>query len=313
MNKPLASLSLDLDNAWSYLQIHGNEEWQSYPSYLDQLVPMFLDDMAARNLKVTVFVVGKDASLPQNRDLLRGIAESGHEIGNHSFNHLPWLDRFTAAGLRAELTEAHDAIGTATGSSTVGFRGPGFSFSAETLSVLASLGYTYDASTLPTFIGPLARAYYFRSGDLSEEERELRSKLFGSFKDIRLPNTAYRWATHDLMELPVTTIPLIRTPFHLSYLLWLAGISEKLADLYLSVALAACRATGTTPSVLIHPLDFFGGDDAPDLAFFPGMEHSGAEKRAISGHFLDRLTDAFDFTTCRAHVEASKPSRTVTL
>ncbi len=311
--KPLASLSLDLDNAWSYLQIHGDKEWQGYPSYLEQLVPMFLDDMAARNLNVTVFVVGKDASLPQNGDLLRGIAESGHEIGNHSFNHLPWLDRFTAADLRAELTSAHEAIGAATGTDLIGFRGPGFSYSAETFDILDSLGYSYDASMLPTFIGPLARAYYFRSGDLSEQERELRSKLFGSFSDGRRPNTAYRWAGYELMELPVTTIPLIRTPFHVSYLLWLAGVSPKLADLYLSLAIAACKATGTGPSVLIHPLDFFGGDDAPDLTFFPGMEHSGAEKRAIFGHFLDRLTDAFNFTTCRAHVEASKPSTTVTL
>ncbi len=311
--KRRASLSLDLDNAWSYLQIHGHPEWSTYPSYLDQLIPIFLDDMAERNLTVTVFVVGKDASLPQNRDLLAGIAEAGHEVGNHSFNHLPWLDRFSPEELRSELTRAHDAIETATGQTPVGFRGPGFSFSRETLDVLSSLGYAYDASTLPTFIGPLARAFYFRSGELNDEERELRSKLFGSFSDVRRPNKPYRWVPQQVAELPVTTIPMIRTPFHLSYLLWLAGISTRIADLYLSLALAACRATATAPSVLVHPLDFFGGDDSPGLSFFPGMEHSGAEKRALTGHFLDRLTDAFDFTTCREHVEGSQPSRTVTL
>ena len=203
------------------------------------------------------------------------------------------------------MATAHEAIGDATGQAPIGFRGPGFSFSDDLLAVLADLGYTYDASTLPTFIGPLARAYYFRSGELSPEEREIRSRLFGEFRDVLRPNAPYAW-DHGIKELPVTVLPWLRTPFHLSYLLWLAGISQGLADFYLTMAIRLCRLAGVAPSVLIHPLDFFGGDDAPDLAFFPGMEQSGAEKRARTAHFLDRLTDEFDFGTCRDHVGALK-------
>ena len=43
MSKPIASLSLDLDNKWSYLKTHGDEGWDQYPSYLDVVVPRFLD------------------------------------------------------------------------------------------------------------------------------------------------------------------------------------------------------------------------------------------------------------------------------
>ena len=43
---------------------------------------------------------------------------------------------------------------------------------------LADRGYTYDGSTLPTWIGPLARAYYFRQAKLTAEQREERSMLF---------------------------------------------------------------------------------------------------------------------------------------
>lgn len=32
-----ASISLDLDNLWSYLKIHGDDGWRSFPSYLDRL------------------------------------------------------------------------------------------------------------------------------------------------------------------------------------------------------------------------------------------------------------------------------------
>ena len=40
--KPIASLSLDLDNKWSYMKTHGDPGWESLPSYLPVVVPRFL-------------------------------------------------------------------------------------------------------------------------------------------------------------------------------------------------------------------------------------------------------------------------------
>ncbi len=68
--KPLASLSLDADNQWSYMKIHGDDGWDAYPSYLDVLAPRALDVLAAHDLKITFFIVGQDAALPENRDAL---------------------------------------------------------------------------------------------------------------------------------------------------------------------------------------------------------------------------------------------------
>src|SRR5690349_20621843 len=95
MSKPLASLSLDLDNKWSYMKTHGDEGWDRYPSYLDRVVPRVLEILAARNLKITFFIVGQDAALDSNRAALRAIADAGHEIGNHSFHHEPWLHLYS--------------------------------------------------------------------------------------------------------------------------------------------------------------------------------------------------------------------------
>src|SRR5512134_3163023 len=89
--KPYASLSLDLDNRWSYLKTHGDPGWQSFPSYLDLVVPRVLDNLHARNWTITFFIVGQDAALAKNHDAIRSIAKAGHEIGNHSFHHNPWL------------------------------------------------------------------------------------------------------------------------------------------------------------------------------------------------------------------------------
>jgi peptidoglycan/xylan/chitin deacetylase (PgdA/CDA1 family) len=165
--KPRASLSLDLDNPWSYLKTRGQRGWESFPTYLPLVIPRVLDFLAARDLTISFFVVGQDAALEVNRAPLRSLADAGHEIGNHSFHHQPWLHLSSEAEIEAELGQAEEVIEAATGKRPAGFRGPGFSLSAATLRVLARRGCGYDTSTFPAFLGPLARAYYFMTARMS--------------------------------------------------------------------------------------------------------------------------------------------------
>ena len=248
--KPICSLSLDLDNLWSYLKVHGDEAWAEYPSYLDVFVPRLLDFLQKRNLRVSVFIVGRDAGIESNRRWLRMLADAGHEICNHSYQHEPWLHLYSREEIEQELTASEEAIEAATGKRPLGFRGPGFSFSPQLLASLAERGYVYDASTFPSFIGPLARAYYFRTTRLSREERQKRSELFGGFGEVLLSNKPYRWQLdgRTLLEIPVTTIPLLRAPFHFSYLIYLAQKSPALARLYLGFATALCRRASSPSS-----------------------------------------------------------------
>src|SRR5262249_8483709 len=124
MSKPIASLSLDLDNKWSYLKTHGDRGWEQYPSYLDVVVPRFLEMLGSLDLRTTVFIVGQDAAIARNRSLLRSIAAAGHEIGNHSFHHEPWLHLYSPAEIEAEISTAEESIAAATGVVPSGFRGP---------------------------------------------------------------------------------------------------------------------------------------------------------------------------------------------
>jgi peptidoglycan/xylan/chitin deacetylase (PgdA/CDA1 family) len=231
--RPLASLSLDLDNKWSYLKTHGDPGWQSFPTYLPLVVPRFLSFLQARSLTITVFVVGQDAVLPENQAALRSIADAGHEIGNHSFHHEPWLHLYSEAEAEHELARAEESIHRATGQRPAGFRGPGYSLSPAILRILARRGYQYDASTLPTFIGPLARAYYFMTARLSAAEMRRRKILFGTVRDGLRSIKPYRWQTDagSLLEIPVTTLPLLKAPIHFSYLLYLSLYNVALAFL----------------------------------------------------------------------------------
>jgi peptidoglycan/xylan/chitin deacetylase (PgdA/CDA1 family) len=306
MKRLPATLSLDLDNHWSYLRTRGDAAWESYPSYLNIVVPRVLGFLRERSLRITVFIVGRDAARSENREALASIAASGHEIGNHSHNHEPWLHLLSPDQVRSELSQAHAAIEAATGVSPRGFRGPGFSLSDGTLASLVELGYSYDASTLPTFIGPLARAYYFRTAGISAEEKEQRAALFGDWRDVLRPIRPYRWRVGpgSLVEVPVTTMPFFRLPFHFSYLLYAAEKSDRLADAYLGTALGLCRLARVPPSLLLHPLDFLGPNEAFGLEFFPGMATPAEAKLRRLDRFLGAIGRHFELRPLGEQVAA---------
>ncbi len=307
----MISVSLDVDNLWSYLKIHGDPEWRSFPTYLDEFVDVVLDQLDRLNLRITFFVVGQDAALERNARALRAIGAAGHEVANHSFHHEPWLHLRSRAELDEEIRSAEGAIESATGRRPRGFRGPGFSLSADTLAVLAERGYLYDASTFPTFIGPLARAYYFsHATGLTADERQARAQLFGKLSEGLRPLKPYVWNAggRELMEIPVTTMPILKIPFHQSYLLYLAGMSRTLAFAHLQLALALCAATRTQPSFLLHPLDFLGGDRVTQLPFFPGMSQSTAFKLQLFRDVMGVITRRFRPITMEQHVELLQPT-----
>jgi len=304
-SRPWASLSLDLDNQWSYMKTHGDPAWQQYPSYLDVAVPRILEFLKARGLTISFFIVGQDAALERNHAPLRALADAGHEIANHSFNHEPWLHLYSEEQLDAELAKAELHIEAATGVRPVGFRGPGFSLSNTTLKVLAKRGYLYDATVFPNLLNPLARAYFFATSNLSKEEKEQRKALFGTWADALKPLKPYRWELEGrtLLEIPVTTMPMFKVPIHLSYILYLSKFSRPLARLYFRFALAMCALTRTQPSILLHPLDFLGKEDVKELAFFPGMDLPREDKLALVGEALDLMARKYELLTMRAHAE----------
>jgi peptidoglycan-N-acetylglucosamine deacetylase len=301
---PLASLSLDLDNKWSYMKTHGDYRWEKMPNYLDVFIPHVLEILDRYNLKITFFIVGQDAAMDQNKDVLRELTRQGHEVGNHSFHHEVWLHQYPRKKIKQEILLAEDQIFEATGEKAIGYRGPGFTWSHSLFDVLAEIGYTYDASTLPTYLGPLARMYYFWAADLNQEQKHRRESIYGEFRDGLKPIKPYIWqldSKEKILEIPVTTIPVIKSPFHLSYLIYLSRISEYLMTLYLTIAITLCKLTATEPSFLLHPLDLLGGDRVSELAFFPGMDLSTNYKVHLFEKVIKILSKHFELINLKSH------------
>jgi hypothetical protein len=288
------------------MKTRGDDGWRERPTYIPEFVPMVLDALDEVGVRITFFLVGADATIEENKPYLRRLVDAGHEIGNHTFEHEVWLHTYDRARLDDELDRSEAAISDVTGMMPRGFRGPGFSWSPLLLETLIDRGYLFDASTLPTFIGPLARWYYFRNTDFDEDQQEQRDTLFGPLSEGFRPNGPYVWSGGDgreLLEIPVTCVPGIRTPFHLSYLLYLSRVSTRASTAYLRTALQLCRMAAVGPSVLLHPLDLISGEDAPQLRFFPGMDLPAARKRELFVGALQEITRRFEVVPMNQHAE----------
>jgi hypothetical protein len=151
----------------------------------------------------------------------------------------------------------------------------------------------------------LARAYYFFSAHLSSDQRRQRQRLFGKWTDGLQAIRPYWWqldgSGNRLLEIPVTTMPLFRVPIHFSYLLYLRQFSRVMAWAYWQAAMNLCRVTGVEASLLLHPLDFLGGDEEPDLGFFPAMSMRGDEKRASVSELLADFARRFQVLPMGEH------------
>ena len=289
----LASLSVDLDDHWTYLKARGRPDWTSMPTFLELAVPRALEFLGRHAVRATFFVVGCDAARPQHRPLLRRIVNAGHEIGNHTYHHDLRFDLFDVRQVEDEICRTEEAIEALGGRRPLGFRAPGHATSPLVLEVLSRRGYAYDASPWPTFVLPLVRRFLLKGAQLTAAERVERRWRAGASAWGVASNRAYAVGPRGLVVVPVTTVPFFRTPLHMTYLNALCAYSAIAARRYFEFALALCRWTDTAPSLLLHLTDFLGSDDPVDLSFLPGTTLPYPRKLALLDHVVRSLIQHF--------------------
>jgi polysaccharide deacetylase family protein (PEP-CTERM system associated) len=120
-----------------------------YRERMEAVTHWLLEQLAARSIRATFYVVGELAALSEA--LLRAIAAAGHEVGSHGWDHRRVLamdpDEF-----RRDARQSKDALEQVTGAAVVGYRAPTFSIVRRTawaLEILAEEGYLYDSSIYP--------------------------------------------------------------------------------------------------------------------------------------------------------------------
>lgn len=118
------------------------------------LADQLLDELAARHVKMTSFIVGN--WLEANPDMAKRIADGGHEFANHTYTHPSFLQLSRDAQL-GEVTRCRDVLVRLTGGPGGAFRPSGtddgtVSPGDQVLSVAAEAGY---ATVLGFDVDPL--------------------------------------------------------------------------------------------------------------------------------------------------------------
>jgi len=145
-------LTVDLEDYFhvsAYERQVKREEWDTYPSRVEQNVNRLLELLKQHNHKATFFVLGWVAE--RKPEVVARVAAAGHEIACHSFFHRRVFD-LAPQEFREDTRRAKAAIESAAGTKILGYRAPSFSITRKSiwaLDILAEEGFQYDSSIFP--------------------------------------------------------------------------------------------------------------------------------------------------------------------
>lgn len=120
-----------------------------YARRMEAVTRRLLELLAANGVHATFYIVGTLARTHPH--LVRAIADAGHEIGSHSWDHQR-IHRLTPDAFRQDVLRSKHALEQVAGQPVFGYRAPTFSVVRQTawaLDILAECGFEYDTSIFP--------------------------------------------------------------------------------------------------------------------------------------------------------------------
>ena len=179
-------LSVDVEDWFqvgAFENVITRSDWPSIAMRVEANVERILTLFAEANVKATFFTLGWVAE--RHPALMRRIAEQGHEIASHGYDHAR-VFTFDREGFVQDIAKARAILEDVSGQRVTGYRAPSFSIDARTpwaFEELAAQGYAYSSS-----VAPVAHDHYGWP---------------------QAPRFAFRpIAGADLVEVPVTTAML---------------------------------------------------------------------------------------------------------
>jgi polysaccharide deacetylase family protein (PEP-CTERM system associated) len=124
-------------------------QWSSLESRVVRSVDRVLELLAEHEVQATFFVLGWIAK--RQPGLVRSIAEAGHEIASHGWDHRRVTEQ-DAEQFRGSVRRTRRLLEDQAGQPVIGFRAPSFSIVPGrewALDILVEEGYRYDSSLFP--------------------------------------------------------------------------------------------------------------------------------------------------------------------
>ena len=135
------------------------------------LTPKLLDTLRKRRMRATFYLIGR--SVVTWPDIVKRIAEEGHEIGNHTWSH-PNMAGLGDAAMFEQIDRTNDAIFKVTGRPPVTFRPPYGSFTLRQRKLL------YEKRGMPTVLWSVDPLDWRRPGADVVKSRILEQTYPGS-------------------------------------------------------------------------------------------------------------------------------------
>ena len=146
------AMSVDVED---YFQVSAFEQhidradWDRLPCRIPQNVERILGLFDEAEVKATFFTLGWVAErFPQ---LVRRMAEAGHEIASHGWSHVR-VTKQDPEAFRSDVSRTKALLEDVTGSEIKGYRAASYSIDASNLwalDVLRDVGYRYSSSIFP--------------------------------------------------------------------------------------------------------------------------------------------------------------------
>ena len=251
----------------------ARSEWGKCESRIRVGTQKLLNLLEKRGIEATFFVLGYVAE--RDPELIREIADRGHEIATHGYAHRS-LEEMFPEEFRDDLLHSIEIIERISGVKVSGFRAPNFSLTKKTaswaLDIMGECHLLYDSSIFPahthpahSFVGEIPVIHQLENG---------------------------------MIEAPVSCIELcgLRLPAT-------GGAYFRQAPFWLSNALIeGCERQGSPALFYIHPWEL--DDEQPRLAL-PLLQRL-RQYRGIASLYdkLERLTSRFQFTSIRCLLSA---------
>ena len=142
------AFTVDVEDWYQGIPISTQISAQSEPR-LEKSCHLLLDIMAEYDVRGTFFILGPVAQ--HYPDLIRRIADEGHELGCHGWSH-DLVYEMTPRRFREETQRASAVISNVTARPVTAYRAAYFSITARSLwalDILAELGFQCDSSIFP--------------------------------------------------------------------------------------------------------------------------------------------------------------------
>jgi polysaccharide deacetylase family protein (PEP-CTERM system associated) len=241
--------------------------WDTYESRVVRNTERVLELCGAHGVKGTFFILTWNAE--RHPELVRRIADAGHEIASHGYRHRLIYEQ-SQAEFRDDIMRSKKILEDLTGTPVWGYRAPSFSLTANSLwalDVLLECGMRYDSSIFP-----------------------VSDRLYGIPNARRFPFVIREEGDRQLVEFPMSTAHALNRNWPLGGGAYLRVFPYA----YMRWGIRRVNREGHPALVYMHPWEVDPGQ--------PKIRARG--KRGISTHYfnlrrtegrLNRLLADFSF------------------